>query len=64
MTPTTKWVLGEQFTAADIVFGGLLASSITFGTLEASPKVAAYITRIQQRPAYREAHLALSQLEN
>ena len=64
MTPETDWALGEQFTAADIVFGGLLVSSITFGALEASPKVAAYVARIQQRPAYREAHLAFSQLGN
>ena len=59
MTPEIGWALGEQFTAADIVFGGLLDSSITFGTLEASPKVAAYIARIRQRPAYREAHSCL-----
>ncbi|MEP0355735.1 glutathione S-transferase family protein [Paraglaciecola sp.] len=55
LTPTTNWALGNQFTAADIVFGGLLASSVVFGILEASPKVAAYIDRIQQRPAYQDA---------
>jgi glutathione S-transferase len=62
LTPETRWALGAQFTAADIVFGGLLDSSITFGTLRASPKVAAYVARIQQRPAYREAHQALIDL--
>jgi glutathione S-transferase len=62
MTPETGWALGEQFTAADIVFGGLLDSSITFGTLEASPKVTAYVARIRQRPAYREAHRAFIEI--
>jgi glutathione S-transferase len=58
MTPETDWALGEQFTAADVVFGGLLDSLIMFGTLKASPKVAAYMARIRQRPAYIEAHRA------
>lgn len=56
MTPKTGWALGEQFTAADIVFGGLLDSSVMFGILEASPKVAAYVGRLRQRPAYLETH--------
>lgn len=59
ITPETDWVLGQQFTAADIVFGGLLDSSITFGTLKPSSKVTAYVARIRQRPAYIEAHQAL-----
>ncbi|AMJ87322.1 glutathione S-transferase family protein [Alteromonas stellipolaris] len=62
MTPEARWILGEQFTAADVVFGGLLDSSITFGTLKASSKVAAYVARIKQRPAYRDAHQAFIDL--
>jgi glutathione S-transferase len=62
MIPETGWVLGEQFTAADIVFGGLLDSSAMFGTLNASRKVAAYIDRLRQRPAYKETHQAFSDL--
>lgn len=58
MTPETGWALGEQFTAADVVFGGLLDFSVAFKLMDASPKVAAYITRIRQRPAYRETHAA------
>ncbi|SBT17071.1 Glutathione S-transferase GST-6.0 [Marinomonas gallaica] len=58
MTPETDWALGEQFTAADVVFGGLLDFSITFKWLEPSPKVAAYVARIRQRPAYRATHSA------
>ena len=64
MTPESGWALGEQFTAADIVFGGLLDSSMTFGTLKASPKVAAYIARIRQRSAYKAAHQVFADLIN
>ncbi|WP_191601788.1 glutathione S-transferase family protein [Marinomonas algicola] len=58
MTPEIDWALGEQFTAADVVFGGLLDFSITFKWFEPSPKVAAYVKRIRQRPAYKETHTA------
>jgi len=58
MTPQTNWAIGKEFTAADIVFGGLLDFFITFKLLDASPKVAAYIDRIRQRPAYLESHQA------
>ena len=58
MTPEIDWALGEQFTAADVVFGGLLDFSITFKWFEPSLKVAAYVERIRQRPAYRETHTA------
>ncbi len=58
MAPETTWVLGEQFTAADVVFGGLLDFSMAFNLIDASPKVAAYVERIRQRPSYRETHEA------
>ncbi|WP_286233675.1 glutathione S-transferase family protein [Thalassotalea sediminis] len=56
MTPESDWVLGTQFSAADVVFGGLLDFSILFKWYEASPKVADYVERIRQRPAYRQTH--------
>lgn len=56
MTPESGWVLGEQFTAADVVFGGMLDFSIRFGWMKASPKVMAYVERIRERPAYRATH--------
>jgi glutathione S-transferase len=59
MTPETAWALGEQFTAADVVFGGLLDSLVMFGTLNPSPRVAAYVARIQNRPAYKQTHSLL-----
>jgi len=58
MTPESDWAIGKQFSAADVVFGGLLDFSKTFGLLEVSPKVVAYIERIQERPAYQKSHVA------
>jgi len=62
MTPETAWALGEQFTAADVVFGGLLDFSMVFNWIDASPKVAAYVARIRQRPSYRESHGAFLEI--
>ncbi|OKY26046.1 glutathione S-transferase family protein [Thalassotalea sp. PP2-459] len=56
MTPESDWILGQQFSAADIVFGGLLDFTIVFKWYEPSSKVIAYVERIRQRPAYRESH--------
>ncbi|PCH58629.1 MAG: glutathione S-transferase [SAR86 cluster bacterium] len=56
MTPAVGWALGEQFTAADVVFGGLLDFAMVFNWFEASPKVADYVKRIRARPAYQETH--------
>jgi len=62
MTPESAWALGEQFTAADVVFGGLLDFSMVFNWIDASPKVAAYVARIRQRPSYRESHGAFLEI--
>ncbi len=62
MTPNTDWALGKQFTAADVVFGGLLDYSMVFKLIDASPKVAAYVARIQQRPCYRQTHGAFIEM--
>ena len=58
MTPETGWALGEQFTAADVVFGGMLDFSIRFDWMEPSPRVVAYVERIRARPAYQATHLS------
>jgi glutathione S-transferase len=60
MTPEDDWALGKQFTAADVVFGGLLDFSMAFGWVQASPKVAAYVERIRARSAYQESHEAFA----
>jgi glutathione S-transferase len=59
LVPETDWALGRQFSAADVVFGALLDSSVTFGLIEASEKVAAYVERLRSRPAYQASHVAL-----
>lgn len=57
MTPEFAWALGDQFTSADVVFGGTLDFAIQFGWLESpSSKVAAYVRRIKDRPAYKQSH--------
>lgn len=57
MTPEVDWVLGAQFTAADVVFGGMLDFAVQFGWLTSpSPKVVAYVRRIKDRPAYQQSH--------
>jgi glutathione S-transferase len=57
MSPETGWVLGDQFTAADVVFGGTLDFAVQFGWLKSpSSKVTSYIRNIKNRPAYRQSH--------
>lgn len=56
LTPEKGWVLQEQFSAADIIFGGLLDFAAKVGWLNPSPKVEAYISRIRLRPCYLKSH--------
>ncbi len=58
MTPEApeRWALGEEFTTADVVFGGALAFFSGFNMMKASPRVAAYVERIKARPAYQASH--------
>ncbi|NKC00012.1 MAG: glutathione S-transferase family protein [Pseudomonadales bacterium] len=57
IVPKDGWVLGEQFSAADVVFGGILDFAIQFGWLAPpSQLVADYVGRIRERPAYRASH--------
>jgi len=58
MTPEAGWVLGEDFSAADVVFGGLLDYATRFDWMKPSSMVEAYVGRIRARPAYRAAHPA------
>ena len=57
MTPTDGWILGERFSAADVVFGGTLDFSASFGMLaEPTAKVMAYVERLRERDAYGRSH--------
>lgn len=61
MTPADGWVMGDTFTAADVVFGGTLDFAMAFGWLPDPPaNVAAYVERLRARPAYQRSHSAPS----
>jgi glutathione S-transferase len=49
------WLLGEQFTAADVMVGASAYFLKLFGILPASPAIEAYIARCLERPAYQSA---------
>lgn len=56
LTPGSDWATGKQFTAADVIFGGLLDFASKVGWFTPSLKVQAYISRLRQRPAYLKSH--------
>jgi glutathione S-transferase len=50
-----QFLLGDMFSVADIVFGGTLRYMTMFKMLDASPAVAAYLERLDARPALQRA---------
>lgn len=49
------FLLGEQFSAADVMIGSTLAWSASLGLLEGQPVLQGYVRRLTERPAYRRA---------
>lgn len=49
------WLLGDQFTMADLVFGGTVRYLMMFGMLDERPEFAAYVERLSARPASQKA---------
>jgi glutathione S-transferase len=49
------WLLGEQFTMADVVFGGTVRFMTMFGMLDKRPEYMAYVERCEAREAHRKA---------
>ncbi|MFC0304931.1 glutathione S-transferase family protein [Rhizorhabdus histidinilytica] len=49
------WILGERFSAADVYVGAELVWAAMFGVPDIAdhPRIAAYIERIRDRPAFR-----------
>ena len=45
------YLLGERFTAADVLWGGAFGWLTTFGIVDRTPLIAAYIERVASRPA-------------
>jgi glutathione S-transferase len=47
------YLLGDQFTAADIVIGAGLHWGLMFGIVPQNPEILAYTARLQDRPAFK-----------
>ena len=60
------YLLGDRFSAADVLWGGALGWLTMFGIVEKTPVIAAYVERMTSRPAHRavtarDAELAAAQ---
>jgi glutathione S-transferase len=49
------YILGERFTAADVLWGAALKWTTQFGLVPATPVIQAYIERVTARPAFARA---------
>ena len=49
------FLLGKDFSMADVVFGGLLRFLLSFKQIEPTPAFTAYVERLDARPAYQRA---------
>jgi len=49
------YILGEKFTAADVLWGGALNWTTMFNIVERTPLIGAYIDRVLARPAFARA---------
>ena len=50
-----NYLLGDEFSMADVIFGGTLAYMVAFKMIDATPAVAAYVERLKERPARKRA---------
>jgi glutathione S-transferase len=60
------WLLGERFTAADVLWGSALQWTSMFGLIPPTREIEAYVQRVTSRPAFvrareRDAQLAAAQ---
>jgi glutathione S-transferase len=56
------YILGEKFTAADVLWGCALTWTTRFQIVERTPLIGAYIDRVMARPAVARAQAADSAL--
>ncbi|MCX7899445.1 MAG: glutathione S-transferase family protein [Methylocystis sp.] len=47
------FLLGERFTAADILWGSALNWTVNFGLVPSSPAIVSYIERVTSRPSFK-----------
>ena len=52
------WLLGERFSAADVLWGSALGWMTAFGLVPQLPEIVAYVERAAARPAARKAAAA------
>lgn len=52
------WLLGTQFSAADVLMGSGLGYMMRFGLLPERPEYVDYVARVQARPAFQAANAA------
>jgi len=50
-----QFLLGDMFSMADVVFGGTLRFMTRFHMIDSTPQLAAYIERLDARPAYQRS---------
>ena len=63
------WILGERFSAADVLWGSALGWTTSFKLVPEEPAIMAYLARYRARPAYQaisadDARLAAAQQES
>ncbi|MDZ4737619.1 MAG: glutathione S-transferase family protein [Rhodospirillaceae bacterium] len=54
---TGPWILGENFTAADVMIGGAVRFGMAIGMIERRASFAAYVSHCEGRPAFQRALL-------
>lgn len=52
------WLLGDRFTAADVLIGSGLGYMLPFNIIPGRPEYVAYVERLQTRPAHKAAKAA------
>ena len=53
---TTDYLVGNRFTIADVVVGGVLGSARKYDVLPDSPALRSYLERLDGRPAHQRAY--------
>jgi glutathione S-transferase len=56
------YLLGEKFTAADVLWASALSWTVMFKLVPESPVIRAYIDRVYARPAFKRAMTADAEL--
>jgi glutathione S-transferase len=51
----SPYLVGEQFTAADVIVGSALRWGMLFKMIPERPEFAAYVSRLTERPAFKRA---------